>query len=233
MSNEKLSVKIRTESNLFIGGAPTTFEIGGIDLYTVTDYEGYPYIPASSFKGTLRNIVRELVASEDGSIGKNIKDAYVQYLEELKVKNMDKITDIDTKTKIKNKYDLKIRNASAEYLFGIEGLNSTPKLIFNDIAVDDRVNKDLFSIDSKNTIELGDDKADRISARPRTYKTIRPGVKLSGFILFNNIKSLNIDVNIIKSYVESAILELNEGIYRLGNSGSRGYGKVFAEVEWE
>jgi len=232
---DKISIKITTKSNLFIGGAPTTFEIGGIDLSTITDYEGYPYIPASSFKGTLRNIVRELIESGDNSICKEIKGAYIDYLINLKEENIKKINkkfeNSDISRGMEVKYNKEIDNASAEFLFGIEGLNNTPKLIFNDLVIVDRNTKDLFSIDSKNSIDYGSNKSEKISALPRTYKTVRPGVTFSGDILFYNMKSLNLDINTIKEFIESAIKEFNEGIYRLGNSGSRGYGRVSVEVK--
>ena len=52
-----LKIHIKTLSNLFIGGAPKSFEIGGIDQWTAADEDGFPYIPASSLKGALRAIV--------------------------------------------------------------------------------------------------------------------------------------------------------------------------------
>ena len=54
-----ITIKIQTMSNLYIGGMPAPFEIGGIDQRTAIDQEGFPCIPASSLKGTLRTMVRE------------------------------------------------------------------------------------------------------------------------------------------------------------------------------
>ena len=52
-----IKIRIKTLSNLFIGGTPMPFEIGGIDQWTAVDGEGFPCIPASSLKGALRAIV--------------------------------------------------------------------------------------------------------------------------------------------------------------------------------
>ena len=49
--NNTIHISVKTLSNLFIGGTPTPFEIGGIDQWTAVDEEGFPCIPASSLKG--------------------------------------------------------------------------------------------------------------------------------------------------------------------------------------
>ena len=54
-----IKIRIKTLSNLFIGGSPMPFEIGGIDQWTAVDGQGFPCIPASSLKGALRAIVME------------------------------------------------------------------------------------------------------------------------------------------------------------------------------
>ena len=42
---DSINIKIQTQSNLFIGGMPTPFEIGGIDQQTATDQEGFHASP--------------------------------------------------------------------------------------------------------------------------------------------------------------------------------------------
>lgn len=54
-----IKVTVTTCSNLLIGGSPVPFEIGGIDQWTAVDSDGFPCIPASSWKGALRMIVKE------------------------------------------------------------------------------------------------------------------------------------------------------------------------------
>lgn len=228
----KICVKLTTMSNLLIGGTPTGFDIGGIDTFTVMDYEKRPIIPASSFKGALRRIVKELEAEgEEDAL--EIAEHYRKYLQnlqcanELKLQNgkYDKLEE-ERVNAMHKRFEDCIGDASAEYLFGIQGFNTSPKLIFNDLLTSrDITEKDWFSVDTKNAIYCFDDK---VQANPRTYKTVRPGIVFTGDILFYHIEDL--DVKCVKRFVKKAIEEFNTGIYRLGNSGSRGYGKVHVEV---
>ena len=234
MSTEKINIRLTTEANLCIGGTPRSFEIGGVDLHTVTDYNGNPYIPASSFKGALRNIVRDKVKNED-AVALQIGEAYRRYLEAIRktaedckqIKNQERINSM------KEHFDAVLSDVSAEYLFGIQGFNHTPKLLFNDFILDHKPKggvEELFSIDSKNVIEYS---ANNIAANPRQYKTVRPGVVFRGEILFSQIDKLetaDLKAETIRKFIENTILEFNDGIYRLGNSGSRGYGRVQIEL---
>lgn len=232
----KIRFRLTTESNLFIGGTPTTFEIGGVDLYTVTDYTGYPIIPASSIKGALRNIVREIGDSDERAV--KIGECYKAYLELIRVKDV-RLTE-DDEIKYNERFTNEISEASAQSLFGVKGFNNTPKLIFNDLTVEDKPKSpdSLFSIDSKNTISQSEKE---ISANPRTYKTVRPGVTFCGEILFYQLKKLEVKESekeegaekvedCVKELIEKALIEFNKGIYRLGNSGSRGYGRVRIDI---
>ena len=227
---QRIKIKIETLSNLFIGGLPRTFEIGGIDQYTITDYNDLPIIPASSWKGALRNIIRNMERAEDCEVLK-IKEGYRRYFVELKKKNQNK--EILSKVKeesIKNmnsQLDKMIEGVSAEYLFGIQGFNLTPKLIFNDFHMNN-CTSDWYSIDVKNSIEYVDN---QIISNPRSYKTVRSGVEFKGEILLWDIEKLHVEG--IKEFMGSVILKFNEGKYRLGNSGSRGYGRVQVKIESE
>ncbi|MEK3713194.1 RAMP superfamily CRISPR-associated protein [Paenibacillus sp. FSL R7-0333] len=248
MTGQKISVKVTTRSNLFIGGAPSTFEIGGVDLFTVTNGKGLPYIPASSLKGTLRQIVREMLDGHaDSSI---IAEAYRQYLERLRTESSEECKKYGIEKerieRMQQRYNKVIDKASAEYLFGIEGFNDTPKLLFNDLLlIDEEKHKEnWFSIDSKNNIETSVSTKDGSSspsvvANPRTYRTVRPGVAFTGDILFYNFGKLDVlnegstpnssILALSKQFIQAALDQFNSGIYRLGNSGSRGYGRI--EVE--
>ncbi|MGE6668243.1 RAMP superfamily CRISPR-associated protein [Paenibacillus xylanexedens] len=238
----ELSVHVTTRSNLFIGGSPSTFEIGGVDLFTVTNQEGLPYIPASSFKGTLRHIVREMIESHGYIEG--ITQAYTQYLMGLQEKNIQECEkygiDQDRIKRMKERYDKVIGKVSAEYLFGIEGFNDTPKLLFNDLMPlgDKPVKEEWFSIDSKNSIELSDlGGVPQVAANPRTYRVVRPGITFKGDVLFYNMDKLKLDEQSldsqILSFVKEAMIRFNSGHYRLGNSGSRGYGRVEIQFDEE
>ena len=39
-----------------------------------------------------------------------------------------------------------------------------------------------------------------------------------------------LEIDGIEEFIKSAVLEFNGGIYRLGNSGSRGYGRIETEI---
>jgi Uncharacterized protein predicted to be involved in DNA repair (RAMP superfamily) len=227
---QRIKIKIETLSNLFIGGLPHTFEIGGVDQYTITDYKASPIIPASSWKGALRSIIRDMEREkESGAL--RIKEGYQNYLQELKKQNQEK--EILSKIKaesvnnLKNRMDRAIEHVSAEYLFGVQGFNLVPKLIFNDFHLKSHTS-DWYSIDIKNSIEQREDK---VISNPRSYKTVRPGMVFNGEILLWDIEKLGIEG--VKEFVESAILKFNDGRYRLGNSGSRGYGRVEIKIESE
>lgn len=225
---EKIHIKITTQSNLMIGGIPTSFEIGGIDAYTVVDFKNRPFIPASSVKGSLRRIVQDMEKANDFE-AEIIRECYREYLQELCSKNekllednMEKKLDKERVKALRDRFAKTVRNASALYLFGIQGFNMTPRLIFNDFVLPEETDtQNVFSIDAKNTIYYSED---AIEANPRMYQAVRPGVDFFGEIGFYRMEELKADC--IKSFVERALMEYNNGIYRLGNSGSRGYGRV-------
>ena len=226
---ERIKIELTTLSNLFIGDTPSSFEIGGIDQYTKTDFYNKPLIPASSLKGVLRRIISDM---ESDSAAKEIAHAYEIYFSDLKEKNKENLKraaekiEPERKEGINERFAKTIREVSAEYLFGVQGFNDAPKLIFNDLVVKEgQEERELFSIDSKNRIDVVED---QLSAKPRTYKTVRPGVVFTGDILLYRMERLGIKG--IREFVEKSLLEFNSGIYRLGGSGSRCYCRVRSEV---
>ena len=118
-----ITIKMKTLSNLFIGGAPVPFKIGGIDQQTATDQEGFPCIPASSLKGALRAVIRE----DDSAMADEINRLFTKYLINEKEKNWPEIqTIIDDKEalkRIEERYLEAANEVSPEYLFGIKGFN--------------------------------------------------------------------------------------------------------------
>lgn len=239
---EKIRLKVTTLSNLFIGGVPSVFEIGGVDLCTVMDYAGNPFIPASSLKGALRNVVRDMKIESESQIAselqakpesqiKQIGDIYRTYLTEIQSENEKsnlRLED-DRIVRMNKNNKERIETASAEYLFGITGFNHTPKLLFNDLLLEEIPgNQNPFSIDSKTSIVCVAEKGE-ITSNPRIYQTIRPGVTFCGEIGFYQIEKLGCS-DIVKALVENAFEQFNDGVYRLGNSGSRGYGRVRIEI---
>lgn len=246
----KISVNVTTKSNLFIGGSPATFEIGGVDLFTVTNAKGLPYIPGSSLKGVMRHMVRELLSGNPSEqpddelhvLANEISQWYKDYLQKVALvqeEQLKQLKDTDNERKeraVKRMQDV-IDRVSAEYLFGIEGFNDTPKLLFHDLEVvsaESVADRDaLFSIDTKNKIEdVKIKNGEHIVANPRTYRVVRPGVTFVGDIIlyrFELLGDASKQQKIIE-FIERLLLQFNEGIYRLGNSGSRGYGRVQVDI---
>ena len=231
MKNSKaIKIKIITKSNLFIGGVPAPFEIGGIDSYTVTDQQGFPFIPGSSLKGALRSIMRE----DHSEMGNEIKELYRSFLKSDKAA-IEKKSDIIWEKEVRDRFEKRYKEAfdkiSSDYLFGIKGFNNTPKFLFNDLLLCDRDcnKKACFSIDMKNSIEIHDNKPE---ATPRTYKAARSGLVFEGEIIFYNIDLLGEKAQeLCEKYILHNLAKFNDGVYRLGNSKSRGYGRVGVEYE--
>ncbi|WP_212734480.1 hypothetical protein, partial [Paenibacillus terrae] len=184
-------------------------------------------------------IVREMLEGHGASA--EIAQAYKQYLERLREENNLECEKYGIEEERIQRMDERfgkiIEKASAEDLFGIEGFNDTPKLLFNDLLpIREKANKDdWFSIDSKNSIELSSQGGmPRVLANPRTYRVVRPGVSFVGDVLLYNTEKLKLNGQNIGSritdFIKEAMIQFNSGIYRLGNSGSRGYGRV--EIEF-
>lgn len=227
-----IRLRIKTLSNLFIGGAPMPFEIGGIDQWTAVDHEGYPCIPASSLKGALRAIIME----DRGTDALKIGQWYAQFLEKEWEENKDQIQkyvdEEEAYIRIEKRYADAIERASAMDLFGIREFNNTPKLLFNDLRLKEkqRILEECFSIDMKTSIRC--DGAEPKS-NPRTYKAARTGLEFEGEIELYRFGQMCFDknaINVCKAYVIDNLKKFNEGIYRLGNSKSRGYGKVYVSI---
>lgn len=224
----KIKVKIETKSNCLIGNHTQSFSIGGVDQCTTVDNDGKPLIQASAFKGSTRFIVKS-----EGSDMEETKKIYKNYLEDLLKKyekrKLENNLNSQNLEEIINKIKECINDLKPEYLFGIEGINTTPRLYFSDLkVVDGRKNtEEYFIIDSKTAI-LED--GDEVVSNPRTYKAIRPGVKFEGEIILRDFKNF-VDIKKIAAELVEKLELFNDGYYRMGNSKSRGYGKISIETE--
>lgn len=224
---EKIKILIKTKSNLMIGSAPPPFEIGGVDQYTATTYEDLPYIPASSLKGTLRGMVHDDKTQDAIKIAK-LYETYIENEMNNNWKNSKNNYDAETIRRIEERYNI---DAKAEFLFGIEGFNNSPKLIINDLHLKDVPENisECFSIDTKTSIESS---GDTILSNPRTYKAARSGLVFEGEILFYKFDLLGENaVNICRNYIIKKLIQFNNGVYRLGNSKSRGYGRIEVTID--
>lgn len=226
-----ITVRVKTLSNLLIGGVPTPFEIGGIDQKTAVDAEGYPCIPASSMKGALRAIVHQ---NRESALGRRIAELYVDYLEREAKNNRDRIPqwvkDTEELKRIADRYQEACQELTPEYLFGIEGFNGTPKLLFSDLILRDKPDnmESCFSIDMKNSIAIVNQLP---VSNPRSYKTARSGLEFTGEIHLYRIELLGESaVELCREFIQFNLEQFNDGVHRLGNSKSRGYGKISVSV---
>ena len=224
----KIKVKIETKSNCLIGNHTQSFRIGGVYQCTTVDNDGKPLIQASAFKGSTRFIVKS-----EGSDMEETKKFYKNYLEDLLKKyekrKLENNLNSQNLEEIINKIKECINDLKPEYLFGIEGINTTPRLYFSDLKVVDgsKNTEEYFIIDSKTAI-LED--GDEVVSNPRTYKAIRPGVKFEGEIILRDFKNF-VDIKKIAAELVEKLELFNDGYYRMGNSKSRGYGKISIETE--
>lgn len=233
MSNT-VKFNIITLSNLFIGGAPVSFEIGGIDQQTILDSEGFPYIPGSSQKGALRAMARQ----DKSLAAEEIKKLYASYLKKQREDHAKRIQEIvkeqEALDRIEKNYTEAEKELSAEYLFGIKGFNNSPKLLFSDalLGKECRHKESCFSIDIKNSID--DKNGIAPISNPRTYRTARSGLVFEGEIRLYQMDCWDkARIELCREYVIKLLQKFNEGIYRLGNSKSRGYGKVEVRIAEE
>lgn len=131
------------------------------------------------------------------------------------------------KERIEKRYTEAIDAASACYLFGIREFNNTPKLLFNDLRLREECRdlKKCFSIDAKTSIDCSGTEP---KSNPRIYKAVRKGMEFEGEIEFYHF-----DEEICqkcKRYLIQNLEKFNDGIYRLGGSKSRGYGKIHVSI---
>ena len=143
-----IKIEVKALSNLFIGGTPRPFEIGGIDQWTAVDEYGFPCIPASSLKGALRAIVAE----DRSPVALEIAQWYEEMLKAEMTQIREKFKgNAEMVDRIERRYQEVLKQSSAVYLFGIREFNNTPKLLFNDLRLKKEY-QDLdscFSIDTK------------------------------------------------------------------------------------
>ena len=226
----EIKIRLTTVSGCLIGNQTESFSIGGVDQSTTTDENQKPIIHGSAFKGALRNIVREKEKEEGKMI--NTKG----YVKSLIEETLKKYEDIPNKTEKINKMLLnleeKAKNAKAEYIFGIEGLNGMPRLFCSDFRVKDEQEKDCFLIETKNHLE---EKNGEILSNPRTYRVVKPGIVFEGIIRFQNPffegnKSDLKEIGEIKKELKEALMAFNGGFYGIGNSKSRGYGQIEVKI---
>ena len=206
-----LKGQIELLSGLHIGGGDDTMKIGGIDSQVIKDINtNKPYIPGSSLKGKMRSLLEwnnRLVGYGEGEVFNS--------------KILEKVPEPDKK--------------SAQNLLKIFG-DKENKFGITRISVGDCV----LSKESEG-LKLSEAKYENVINRekgtaehPRQIERVPAGVKFDLVIrlkVFDEKEPYNDNENELKQMVESG-LKLIENDY-LGGSGSRGYGRVKFEWEWE
>ncbi|MGP1567713.1 MAG: RAMP superfamily CRISPR-associated protein [Peptoanaerobacter stomatis] len=216
-----INIRFTTVSSCLVGNQTESFSVGGVDQSTTIDENGRPIIHGSTFKGALRNILRE------ESLMKNTEN-YVKSLIEKVLEKYEGIGKTDKINKMIKSLKEKAYNPKAEYIFGMEGVNNMPRLFCSDFRVlecEDKRNDDYFLIETKNNLE---EKNGDLISNPRTYKVIKPGVVFEGIIRFYNpfFEDSDEELEKVKCELENAIRKFDTGLYRIGNSKSRGYGQI-------
>ena len=106
----EIEIKLKTKSSCLIGNQTESFSVGGVDQATTIDENGKPVIHGSSFKGALRNIVREK-EKEEGKMIETKK--YVKLLIEETLKKYENISKTEKIDKILSNLEEKAKNSKA------------------------------------------------------------------------------------------------------------------------
>lgn len=224
----EIQIKVTTESNCLVTSQTETFSVGGLDQSTAVDRNGKPMIPATSFKGAFRNIVRdrEEKMCHTQCLVKSIFHKINQKFQNMELPNRSNLGDLIARLKT---YE---GSPKAEYIFGVEGVNHMPRLYVSDFTflktLDDSGR--CFVKETKNSLE---EKNDTITSRPRTYQVCVPNVLFQGTLVFQSA-GMELDPNLVsqaKKELLAALEEFNKGWHGIGNSKSRGYGRIRVEAK--
>lgn len=113
----KIKIKgiIRALSGLHIGGSQTSLEVGGVDNAVIKTRTGEPYIPGSSLKGKLRNMLARAAGSKD--VAEDIAlegKSDIQYIAKLFGTPEDKSQDFGAEALLKIQDCFIVENAGLE-----------------------------------------------------------------------------------------------------------------------
>ncbi|MEA1986139.1 MAG: type III-A CRISPR-associated RAMP protein Csm3 [Candidatus Marinimicrobia bacterium] len=200
--------KIRLLSGMHIGGSSSALDIGGIDSNVIKDANGVPYIPGSSIKGKMRNLMEmkyskytQRTGKVDSGMDKNAEDGNrdIQKLFGSVAKEADL------------KARLIIRDAYLNEEILEEMKNKTGK--FEKLELDYTEGK------WENTV-------DRLtsSAIPRQLERVPAESEFDFSFVFTFYE--NSDNELLKMLLEG--MQLLEDDY-IGGSGTRGYGRIAFE----
>jgi len=201
-----IELKIEAETGLHIGGSSEVVKIGGIDNCVIRDpNSNLPYIPGSSLKGKIRNLLEKFLGkvSENGEVHscKEIEDA--------------------EKCEICRPFGSSV--GEGRIIFRDFSLieNSKKEL---------EKKRNETGLDTEIKVENVINRLTSQSANLRTMERVPKGTEFEGEIIYNFVKKLGQEDFLEKDLKNlSAGLKLLQDDY-LGGSGSRGYGKVKIKV---
>jgi len=202
-----IELKITAETGLHIGGTSEVAKIGGIDNCVIRDpNSNLPYIPGSSLKGKIRNLLER-------SLGKVSENGEVHSCKEIEKAEKCEICRLFGSTIGEGRLifrDFSLTKSSKEKLEKIRNETGSD----TEIKVENVINR----LTSQST-------------NLRTMERVPKGTEFEGKIIYNFVKKLGQDDFIEKDLENlSAGLKLLQDDY-LGGSGSRGYGKIKVEVK--
>lgn len=202
----KINYTITSIEGIHIGTAYDRYEKGAIDSYTIKDFKGYPYIPATSIKGKVRFFLDNLTMFEpDEKLVSKIGSDILNSDQEFEDTQISKALFGSTEDK-ENKFEF----------------NSMKKILFKDAKLVDTVENPelLFEVKAENSIEISENTAE-VQANPRIIERTIPGLKYKFELIIVGFEN------------EETIVELFDFVFAciqdygyIGGSGSRGYGQV-------
>jgi len=113
---------IKTITGLHIGGTKSVLEIGGVDNNIIKTSNGKPYIPGSSLKGKLRNMLARVIDSEKVEQDNKVKDniSHVHEIFGLPATELDRTKQNDKESLLKVRDSFLCYNSSDETELKIE-----------------------------------------------------------------------------------------------------------------
>lgn len=195
---------ITLETGLHIGGSKSTLDIGGLDSPVIKTAKGIPYIPGSSLKGKLRSLLA------------------------LK----EKATDINKESE--NLLKLKLFGSSEK------DKEQKTRLIFRDALLDTDKFKEIFNnselLIGEYTEEKYENTIDRTTGKTkngglRQIERVPAGAVFNFEIILDEYDVDSDNIETFKSKLKEGF-DILEKDY-LGGSGTRGYGQVSIDADWE
>lgn len=202
---KKVNYTLINHEGIHIGTAYNQYEKGKIDSYTIKDYNGYPYIPATSIKGKVRYFLDNL---ELFNPSQQLVDSINEDILKSDKNNFKKISNV-----------LFGSHESEENNFEF---NTMKKIMFKDakLTTSFETASELYEIKAENSIDIDND-VYQVVSNPRIIERTIPDLEYK------------FEIIIIGFEEEETILNLFDFVFEcitdygyIGGNGTRGYGQV-------